>query len=300
MTSNNLSYVLITPARNEEALIERTIISVIHQTVLPKRWIIVNDGSTDRTGEIVLKYAKNFLWIELLQMPEHRDYNFSAKARCFNTAFERLRHLDFDIIANVDADISFDTDYFEFLLQQFVRFPDLGVAGTPRREENYDAVEEEGTVNEIDVGGACQLFRRACLEEIGGYTPIKGGGIDWVAVRSARMKGWRTRSFLERRFFHHRVMGATDCSVWRSFINYGRKDYCLGNHPLWELFRVVYQMTRKPLILRGSLLFAGYAWALLMRMERPISAELIRFHQHEQLQRLKSVLGKMLLLQGLK
>ncbi len=103
---------------------------------MPKRWIVVNDGSTDQTGEIVLKYTKSFPWIELLQMPEHRDYTFSAKARCFNAGFERLRKLDFDIIANIDADISFDEDYFEFLLKQFAQFSDLGVAGTPMREGN--------------------------------------------------------------------------------------------------------------------------------------------------------------------
>lgn len=289
MSSEHLSYVLITPARNEESFIETTIRAVIQQSVLPKKWIIVNDGSTDRTEGIVRRYAQRFSWIELLQMPSHRDYNFSAKARCFNTGFDKLKELDFDIVANVDADVSFDEDYFAFLLEKFVQFPELGVAGTPMREANHDAVAD-GLFNETDVFGACQLFRRECLEEIGGYAPIKGG-IDWVAVRMARMKGWKTRSFLEKRFFHHRVMGATNCSVWRSFINYGAKDYFLGNHLLWETCRIAYQMTRKPFVLRGLLLLAGYAWAFLTRVDRPIPPELMRFHQREQLQRLKSALG---------
>jgi poly-beta-1,6-N-acetyl-D-glucosamine synthase len=292
---NPLSYVLITPVRNGEDFVERTIQSVISQTVLPKKWIIVNDGSTDATEATVLKYT-NHCWIELLQMSVHKKHDFSAKARCFNAAFERLKQMEFDVVANVDADVSFDEGYFAFLLEKFVQFPALGVAGTPMKEGNSDAVDD-GLFNETDVFGACQLFRRECLEAIGGYAPIKGG-IDWVAVRMARMKGWETRSFLEKRFFHHRVMGATESSAWRSFVKYGKKDYFLGNHPLWELFRIAYQMTRRPLIVKGLLLFIGYAWAYVTRMERPVSLDLIEFHRREQLQRLKSTLGGRLLPQG--
>src|SRR5712691_10781734 len=111
--SSYLPYVLITPARNEDSLIEGTIKSVICQTVLPQRWIIVDDGSRDRTKEIVLKYSRQWPWIELLEMPPHDDHDYSAKARCFNAAFERVRETDFDIVANIDADISFDSDLFD-------------------------------------------------------------------------------------------------------------------------------------------------------------------------------------------
>lgn len=290
MNSRPLSYVLITAARNEEHFIEVTIRSVTEQTILPQKWIIVNDGSTDGTEQIVLNYARRFPWIELLSMPSHRQYAFSAKAHCFNTAFLRLRDMQFDIVGNVDADVSFDRDHFEYLLERFLKHPKLGVAGTPLREATHDAVED-GWFNETDVFGACQLFRRQCIEEIGGYPKIKGG-IDWAAVRMARMKGWETRSFLDKRFFHHRVMGATDCGLWRAMINQGEKDYFLGNHPLWQLFRVAYQMTRRPVIGRGLLLLAGYSMAALRRVERPLPTDVIRFHQQEELQRLKSILGR--------
>jgi glycosyltransferase involved in cell wall biosynthesis len=282
-------YVLITPARNEEAFIDKTIESVIHQTVLPLRWVIVDDGSTDKTPEIVSRYVARHLWIEMVQMPSHRDYSFFAKARCFNAGVERLKNFDFDVIGNVDADVSFDENFFAFLLGQFAQDPELGVAGAPMKEANHDPVEE-GRFNETDVFGACQTFRRECLDEIGGY-PVIRGGIDWAAVRMARMKGWKTRSFLEKRFFHHRVMGATNCSVWRATWNQGEKDYYLGNHPLWEVFRVLYQMTTKPFFVKGIILLAGYASSCLRRIERPIPAELIRFHRQEQFRRLTSVLG---------
>src|SRR5215469_5799160 len=231
--SHHLRYVLITPARNEEKFIEKVIQSVVAQTVLPAKWVIVNDGSTDRTKEIVLTYVERFPWIELVQMPAHPDYAFSSKALCFNVGLERVQDIDFEVVGNIDADVSFDEEFLAFLLDRFAQYPRLGVAGAPMKEAQHDAVED-ARFNETDVFGACQLFRRKCVEDIGGYPAIRGG-IDWAAVRMARMKGWETRSFLEKRFFHHRKMGATNCSVCRAFWNHGEKDYYLGNHPLWEI-----------------------------------------------------------------
>jgi hypothetical protein len=106
------------------------------------------------------------------------------------------------------------------------------------------------------------------------------------------MKGWETRSFLDKRFFHHRIMGATEVGVWRGIFNYGRKDYYLGNHPLWEFFRVGYQLTRRPLLAKGLLLAIGYIWEFLTSKERPIPKDLTLFHQREELQRLKSILRR--------
>ena len=119
------------------------------------------------------------------------------------------------------------------------------------REAKYDALKDS-FYNENDVFGACQLFRRACFEEIGGYTPIKWGGIDWIAVRTARLKGWQTRSFWEKLFYHHRPMGATESNTWKARFDYGRKDYFLGNHPLWQVFRVSFQMMKTTLRARRT------------------------------------------------
>jgi glycosyltransferase involved in cell wall biosynthesis len=282
-------YVLITPARNEEAFIDRTIQSVVSQTVRPVRWVIVSDGSTDGTDAIVRSYLGEHPWIELVRLEGERDRSFAAKATCFNHGYRRLGDAEYQVIGNLDADVSFTPDYLEFLLARFRQLPDLGVAGTPMQEADHDPVAD-GWFNESDVFGACQLFRRECFEQIGGYTPIKWGGIDWVALRTARMNGWTTRSFLEKRFFHHRPMGATGSTVWAARFNYGRKDYFLGNHPLWQLSRVAYQMTQRPILLSGLVLASGYLWAWITRMERPISPELMRFHRAEQLRRLRSVL----------
>jgi len=282
---NFLKYVLITPARNEEAYIEKTIRSVILQTVLPKKWIIVSDGSIDRTDEIVKQYMAENIWIELLRMPEHRDRTFAAKVHCFNAGYERLKDLKYNIIGNLDADISFEEDYFEFLLRKFVENPKLGVAGTPFVEggSHYDY----RFTNIEHVSGACQLFRRECFEDIGGYIPIEGGGIDWVAVTTARMKGWATRTFTKKTCLHHKTIGTGNSSYLMSIFRHGQKDYYLGGHPLWQLFRSFYQMTKRPYIIRGLFLLSGYIWAFLRRAGRPITKELMMFHRAEQIKRLR-------------
>ena len=285
-----MKYVLITPARNEERFIKKTLDSMVAQTILPERWIIVDDGSTDRTAELVQSYSTRFPWIELVQRVQRVDRSFAAKVHAFNSGFERVSSLPFEVIGNLDADISFEPDYFEFLLRKFSEFPKLGMAGTPMREASYHAVKDS-FYSENDVFGACQLFRRTCFEEVGGYVPIKWGGIDWIAVRTARLKGWQTRTFAEKLFYHHRPMGATESNTWKARFDYGRKDYFLGNHPLWQVFRVAFQMSRKPYILGGLVLFSGYFYSFVCRIERPLTTELLNFHRREQIERLKQLWG---------
>ena len=284
-----MKYILITPARNEEKFIGKTLDSMVAQTLLPERWVIVDDGSTDRTGAIVQAYVERYPWIELVQRPQRQDRNFAGKAHAFNAGLERVRSFQFEVIGNLDADISFEHDYFEFLLSKFAEFPRLGVAGTAMREANYDAVTDS-FYNDNDVFGACQLFRRTCFEQVGGYTPIKWGGIDWVAVRTARLKGWQTRSFRDKLFYHHRPMGATEANTWKARFDYGRKDYFLGNHPFWQVFRVSFQMMKRPYVVGGLLLLSGYFYSFASRIQRPVAPELLRFHRREQLERLKQLM----------
>jgi poly-beta-1,6-N-acetyl-D-glucosamine synthase len=282
-------YVLITPARNEEKYIEKLIHSVTSQTFLPVRWVIVNDGSTDATTRIVSSYLAKHAWITLLDLPSHRDRSFAAKVFAVNAGLEIVRNLDYEVVGNLDSDVSFDPDYFEFLMGKFQEDPNLGVAGTIFQEEGYSS-GEDSFEGQNHVAGGCQLFRRRCFEHIGGYIPNKAGGIDWIAVATARMKGWKTRSFREKHFFHYRSLGTADRSLLASAFSYGEKDYYLGGHPLWEVFRVAYRMTKKPYLLGGAALFSGYVSAFLRRMERPVSDELMRFHRKEQLKKLKTIL----------
>jgi glycosyltransferase involved in cell wall biosynthesis len=284
--------VLITAARNEADNIERTIESVIKQTFTPRKWVIVNDGSTDGTQDIVRRYLGRYDWIELREMPHHRDRSFAAKASCFNAAYEGLKELQFDVIGNLDADVSFDHDYLEFLMRRFEDDSRLGVAGTVFRETDYSS-ETNSFEGQNHVAGGCQLFRRRCFEEVGGYVPTKIG-TDWIAVTTARMKGWTTRSFREKAFFHCRSLGSAGRTRLQTAFLYGEKDYRLGWHPLYELFRVTYQVTTHPLV--GLSLAAGYVAAFVRRIERPVSPELVIFHRGEQLAKLRVILKSMLTL----
>ena len=288
-SGGSLNYVLITPARNEEQFIEHTLRSMSAQTRPPERWVIVDDGSTDSTAAIAQKYAKQFSWIELLQRPPHQLRSFSGKVDAFNAGLDRVRSLQFDVIGNLDADVSFEPDYLEFLVRQFAEDQKLGVAGTPFLEKDYDSAVHsfEG---ENHVAGGCQLFRRDCFEEIGGYVANPAGGVDWMAVTSARMKGWKTRSFREKRFQHHRSLGRAERSMFEAMFSYGEKDYYLGNSPIWEAFRVAYRATKRPFGVSGVALLSGYCWAALKRMKRPVSRELMRFHREEEMKKLRLIL----------
>jgi len=285
---SDVSYVLITPARNEEEHIEKTIRSVVSQTVLPEKWVIVSDGSTDRTEEIVGKYLDGNPWMELVRMPTRSDRHFAAKVHCFNAGYQRVQEIEYEVIGNLDADISFEEEYVEFLLSKFQENPRLGVTGTPFIEESAGTYNYH-FANIEHVSGACQLFRRECFEEIGGYIPIRGGGIDWTAVTTARMRGWETRTFPEKTCLHGRPIGTADNSKWIAWFKHGKKDYFLGGHPLWELFRSVYQMKSEPFMLGGFFLFLGYCYAFLTNMDRPVPDELIAFHRKEQMTRLKTI-----------
>jgi len=287
------AYVLISPARNEAIFIEKTIESVIHQTILPVKWVIVDDGSTDGTSEIVTRYLAENPWIELVQRPQRQDRSFAGKAQAFYVGYERVKGLEYEVIGNLDADISFERDHFEFLLAKFSQDPNLGVAGTVFREDGYSS-ETDSFEGRKHVAGQCQLFRKKCWEDIGGYVAHRAGGIDWMAVTTARMKGWKTESFREKWFFHHRHLGTAERSVLSSSFSYGEKDYYLGGHPFWEMFRVAYRATKRPYVVDGLALGVGYCWAFLRRTPRPVSRELMAFHRKEQLAKLKAILESFL------
>jgi poly-beta-1,6-N-acetyl-D-glucosamine synthase len=291
MTTPPLRYVLITPARNESAFIEKTIQSVVSQTALPVKWVIVSDGSTDGTDEIVNKYTSDNPWIELVRMPERKERHFAGKVYSFNAGYAKLGDLDYDIIGNLDADVSFDDEYFAFLLKKFAEDEQLGVAGTPFQEGSFQYDYRFTSIEHVS--GQIQMFRRKCFEDVGGYVPRKIGGIDLVAVITARMKGWKTRTFPDKPYIHHRQMGTASRNALSVPFRVGRADYILGSHPVWEFSRCVYQLSRPPIILAGSLRMAGFVWARVSGIEKQVSPELVQFRRKEQMQRLRDFVGKL-------
>ena len=285
-----LSYVLITPARNEAEFIGLTIQSMIAQTYRPLRWVIVSDGSTDQTDEIVRKASAQCEWIEFVQMPARKERHFAGKVGAFNAGYERVRDLAFDVAGNLDADVSFEPDHFEFLIGKMSENERLGVAGAPFREGTFQY--DYRFTNIENVWGGCQLFRRECFEAIGGYMPLKGGGIDHIAALSVRMHGWQTRTFTERICQHHRLMGTALQTGLKARVQQGQKDYSMGNHPLWQTARVVYQMKNRPYFIGGLALGWGYLRSILYRRDVPLSKEIVKFARQEQMRRLTKFFGR--------
>jgi glycosyltransferase involved in cell wall biosynthesis len=289
-----MNYVLITPAKNEEAFISKTLNSVVEQTVLPERWVIIDDGSTDATAEIVESYARRYPWIELVRRAQDSNRNFASKAYAVALAFNRVRPCHFEIVGNLDADVSFERDYMEFLMRKFCEDPELGVAGTPFTQDgDYDS-SRDSFEGENYVAGPCQLFRRKCFEEIGGYVPNRAGGVDWIAAMTARMKGWKVRSFPEKRYHHHRTLGTAGKGALRALFSYGEKDYYLGGSPVWQLFRVAYRTTKRPVCTGGLALLLGYCWAAMRRTKRAVTPELMHFHRREQMKKLRAIFRALL------
>lgn len=288
-----MNYALITPARNEEDKIAKTIEAVAAQTLPPIRWIIVDDGSTDRTADIAEEYASRYPWITVFRRPLRTERSFAGKAHAVNAGLERLLSLDFEVVGNLDADVTFDPDYFEFLMGKFAANPELGVAGTPFTQDGYDS-SKDSFEGENYVAGPCQLFRLSCFREIGGYVPNHAGGVDWIAVMTARMKGWQVKAFPEKRFHHHRAMGTAERKPLSALYSYGEKDYYLGGSPLWQIFRVTYRMAKPPYVLGGLALLFGYTSAALRRTPRAVSPDLMRFHRQDQMKKLRGIFRSVL------
>jgi GT2 family glycosyltransferase len=222
-------------------------------------------------------------------MPERRERHFAGKVHAFNAGYAKLKGLEYEFIGSLDGDVSFDEDYFSFLLRKLTEDPTLGLVGTPFKEGSNSTYDYRFASIE-HVSGACQVFRRQCFEDVGGYVPVKGGCIDHIAVITARMKGWKTRTFTEKVCHHHRDMGTAQQSLLMSRFKNGAKDYAIGNHPLWELLRTAYQTTKKPYLVGGLAVLAGYTGAAIRQAERPVSRELVRFYRHEQMRRLGRLL----------
>jgi glycosyltransferase involved in cell wall biosynthesis len=280
-------FALVTPAWNEEALIEQPLRAVTAQTLLPVKWVIVSDGSTDRTDEIVQSWSKRFPWIELYRMPDSHKRSFAKQVDAINAGYAQLRRLDFDFIGNLDADISFEPDYFERLFEKFREDPALGMAGGTIYEKQKDGTFRERRLNRPhSVLHGVQMFRRRCFDDIGGYTPLPHGSPDWHAEVSLRMRGLKVWSIPGLKAFHHRKNGAAGSVTWY-FYRQGLADFSLGTHPLFELCKVARRLRSKPWVLGAMAELTGFVHAYCRGDKRQVSEDFVRFIRKEQLGRLR-------------
>ncbi len=279
------SYVLITPAKNEALFISKTINSVVSQTVRPLRWIIVSDGSTDGTDEIVRQHAQNHSFIDLVQLKHQRARDFASKADAVRVGYERIRGLHYDYVGNLDADVSFDADYYENLIREFIRDPSLGIAGG-LIEELYGSEIRRQWTSANSVAGASQMFRRECYEKVGGYLALRDGGEDGVAGIAARMYGWNVRTFRQYTVVHHKGSVEKGQSWISDRIRLGRSFYQIGYHPLFELARCIMRIIERPYVAGSILEFIGYCYAALFGYKINVPSDVVRYLRGEQMKRL--------------
>ena len=281
----NPSYVLVTAAYNEEAYIKKALQAVAAQTYPPLRWIIVSDGSTDRTDQIVRDYTRRSSFLELLILKKQHQRNFSAQVEAINAGLAQLRQISADYIGNLDADISFEPSYYARLLRKFEENPRLGLGGGYIHEEHDGQFHVRRTNSTASVPHGVQLFRRDCFRAIGGYIPLKYGGPDWHAEVCARMNGWQVEAFPDLKVFHHRPTGTAD-RLLRHWFRQGRMDFALGSDPLFEIVKCMRRLPEKPLIAGAVSRLSGFGWSHFAGEPRPVSDDFVRFLRNEQRHRL--------------
>jgi hypothetical protein len=287
----NKEYVLITAARNEEAHIRKTLESIVNQTRRPKAWIVVSDSSTDRTDEFVRVFAARYDFIRLLRLDNRSERSFSSKAVALNAAYRNLRHLQFDFVGILDADITLASTYYEQLLARFDANSRLGLAGAAIVEDTGGHWELRSGDSLIDVGGQMPLFRRECYEDVGDFVLLRWGGEDTVSNVMARLKGWEVRVFPELRACHHRRTGTAGASIFRARFRDGMSDYFMGYHPLFEMAKCVRRIVERPYMVGSVLRLCGYIWPRLSRQRPAMPAAFIDYLRRYQIQRLLGLGG---------
>ena len=259
---SQVKYVLVTPARNEEQYIGKLLESVTQQACLPLQWVIVSDGSTDGTDAIVNEYAAQHKFITLLRRDKGVGRNFGSKVYAVRDGFQALTVADYDFIGMTDADISFGTDFIKQLTGHMLAEPRLGIVGGLVYERDAAGTWLPFSVSaESSSSGAFQLFRRQCYEAVGGYRPLRRGGIDMVADVMARMHGWEVCTSMDLPIYHYRTMGTAQGGDLAGRFRRGMMEYVNGYHPLFQLARAAAQIRAKPFLLASLSRTAGYVWA---------------------------------------
>ena len=276
-------FLIITPARDEEANIAETIANMASQTLRPARWIIVDDGSSDGTLEILTQAAAEHDWIECVS---NEDRGFRAAGsgvvEAFYKGFDLVEDLEFDYIVKFDADLSFGRDYLERCHAKFELQPKLGIGGGMI----YNMINGVRTLEEhpaFHVRGATKIYRRACWEDIGGLFKVPGW--DTLDEVKAQMTGWETESFPDIAIDQLRMTGGA-AGQWANWKKNGRASYIAGYDPFYLTARAIKKVVRSAELVAGFGLITGYLTAMAKRIPQVDDPELLAFLKKNQRNRL--------------
>lgn len=279
------AYVIISPVRNEELHLQKTIDSIAGQTCRPVQWIIVDDGSTDRTAEIAGAATSRFPWITVLHRPD-RGFRKAGGGvmEAFYDGYELLAKAPWEFLVKLDGDLSFDPDYFERCFDHFASDQKLGIGGgTICGEVNGELVEEAKGDPAFHVRGATKIYRKACWDGLGGL--LKAPGWDTLDEVKANMLGWKTYSFKDLHLLQLKPTGAADGS-WKNWFKNGQANYIAGYHPLFMLSKCARRTFKKPFLIGSCGLLFGYLQGHFKRIPQVPDPELIRYLRKQQVSRL--------------
>ena len=273
------SYIVITPIRDEEQYLPLTIASMCRQTVKPIRWILVDDGSQDRTAALIDEAASQHSWITAI----HRTDRGSRQAgsgviAAFNEGYALVANQSWDYIVKFDGDLSFEPDYFACCLQKFEINPKLGIGGgTCCKMLGGTAVPEFSGEPPFHVRGPTKIYRRACFEAIGGL--LMAPGWDTVDLVKANMLRWNTKTFPDIPLIHHRPTGGAYGS-WSNWVKNGLANYITGYDPVFMAFKCIKRSVRQPR--SGFGLWYGFMSGYFRRIPKVQDRAMIRYLRGQQ------------------
>lgn len=276
-------YVIISPVRNEEDYLEITIEAVINQTILPAEYILVNDGSTDRSGEIISGYVEKYPWIKTVDRPKGEHRPGGGVVEAFYAGFEIMETKDWDFVIKMDGDVKFEKDYFEFQLIKFEQNSRLGMTSGKTYQPKGDKLVLD-IMPDDHVRGPAKMYKRECFEAIGGLPKVLGW--DTIDELKAQMLGWETRSYKELVLIHFKPIGFKQKKTLKRELIAGERQHYLGYHPLFALSRGVYRMLQKPYIIAGVINIIGFIRAEIVKSTQIPDKAMIAHIRQKQIQRL--------------
>lgn len=273
---------IVTPARNEAECLPRTIACVRDQSILPTCWVIVDDGSSDGTSEIVSLASQETSFIRLA-MNSDRGFRSpgTGVVEAFYCGLEAAADIEFDFIVKLDADLVFAADYFERCVRQFEEDPGLGIGGGVI----FNTISGERVLEQhpdFHVRGATKIYRRECWDAIGGLFRVPGW--DTLDEVKAQMLGWRTRSFPEIEVDQLRMTGGP-AGQWRNWQKNGRACFISGYDALYLVARAARKLLHLE-VTAGIGLLVGYFGASLSRVSKVDDPELLDYVKTQQRRRL--------------
>jgi poly-beta-1,6-N-acetyl-D-glucosamine synthase len=276
-------FCIITPARNEDAFLKGTIDSVLSQTARPAEWVIVNDGSTDGTAAILELFRRRYDWINVVYRPDRGfRQNGGGVMEAFHDGYRALKTQDWEFLVKLDADVSFEPDYFERLLAQFHTDSKLGIGGgTIYYEEQGERRFEVNPA--FHVRGATKVYRRACWEAIEGL--IAAPGWDTIDELKANMLGWKTKTFPDIQLRHYRLTSSGDAR-WGGYVKDGRADYVAGYHPLYMLAKFLLRLVHPPYVIGALAMSYGFVTGYLQHAPRVDDPALVHYIRQQQFGRM--------------